>query len=40
MNNITSKPTCTCAYATPPGGTVATFIDKCVAFTFLADRPA
>src|SRR4051812_13495401 len=29
-----------CAYATPPGGIVATFIDSFFAFTFLADSPA
>ena len=24
----------------PPGGTVATFIDKCLTLTFFAERPA
>ena len=36
---MTSNPTCTCAKATPPGGTTATFIESCLAGTFLADMP-
>ena len=36
---MTSKPTWMCAYATPPGGIVATFIDKFFEPTFFADTP-
>jgi len=40
MYSITSKSTWMCAQATPPGGMVAMFMDRCLAATFLADRPA
>jgi len=36
---MTSKSTWIWAYATPPGGTVATFMDSCLAPTFFADMP-
>ena len=36
---MTSKSTWMWAYAVPPGGMVATFIDSCLAPTFLAERP-
>ena len=37
---MTSKSTWMCAYATPPGGIVATFMDSSFAPTFLPDMPA
>ena len=40
MYSMTSKSTWMCAYATPPGGIVATFMDSFRAPTFLAERPA
>ena len=39
MYSITSKSTWMCAYATPPGGIVATFIDSRLAAVFFAERP-
>src|SRR4026208_1890924 len=39
MYSMTSKPTCTCAYATAPGGTTATFMESCFAGTFFDDMP-
>jgi hypothetical protein len=37
---MTSKSTWMCANVTAPGGIVAMFIDRCLAPTFLPDRPA